>query len=97
MFAYTSVADPDFFHPGSASKNLSILTQKLIYDPGCSSRIRTLIFYPSRIPGSKRHRIPYPQHWFTNKEERNNNNRTSYKEDNNNPSIIPKKRPSAWK
>ncbi len=34
--------------PGSASKNLSILTQK--YDQGCSSRIRILIFYPSRIP-----------------------------------------------
>jgi hypothetical protein len=24
----TSVADPNFFHPGSASKNLSILNQK---------------------------------------------------------------------
>ncbi len=30
------------------------------YHPGCSSRIRILIFYPSRIPGSKRHRIPDP-------------------------------------
>jgi hypothetical protein len=32
------------------------------YDPGCSSRIRILIFYPSRIPdpGVKRHRIPDP-------------------------------------
>jgi hypothetical protein len=43
----------------SASKNLCILTQKLFQssrkcDPGCSSRIRILIFYPSRIPGSKR-------------------------------------------
>jgi hypothetical protein len=27
------------------------------YDPGCSSRIRILIFYPSRIQGSKMHRI----------------------------------------
>ncbi len=58
-----SFPDPNFFHPGSvffpspgsASKNLSILTQKLFlcsrkYDPGCSSRIRILIFYPSRIP-----------------------------------------------
>jgi hypothetical protein len=24
------------------------------YDPGCSSRIQVLIFYPSRIQGSKR-------------------------------------------
>ncbi len=51
--------------PGSASKNLSILTQKLFlssqkYDPGCSSRIWILTLYPSRIPGSKRHRIPDP-------------------------------------
>jgi hypothetical protein len=31
-------------------------------DPGCSSRIRILIFYPSRIPdpGVKRHPIPDP-------------------------------------
>jgi hypothetical protein len=50
--------------PGSASKNLSILTpQKWFlssrkYDPGCSFRIpgfriRILTFYPSRIPGSR--------------------------------------------
>jgi hypothetical protein len=34
------------------------------YDPGCSSRI--LIFYPSRIPRSKRHwnPDPVPQHCF---------------------------------
>jgi hypothetical protein len=33
--------------------------------PGSGSRIRILIFYPSRIFGSKRHRIPdpNPQHW----------------------------------
>jgi hypothetical protein len=46
--------------PVSASKNLSILTKKQKtkkwflssrkYDPGCSSRIRMLTFYPSRIP-----------------------------------------------
>jgi hypothetical protein len=45
--------------PGSASKNSSILTPKnpkkwflsyKKYDPGCSSRIRMLTFYPSRIP-----------------------------------------------
>ncbi len=47
-----------FSDPGSAStsKNLSILTkQKLVlsfrkYDSGCPSRIRILIFLPSRIP-----------------------------------------------
>jgi hypothetical protein len=59
--------------PGSASKNLIILTEKFFlssrkYDPG--SRIRILIFYPSRIwililylsriQGSKRPRIPHP-------------------------------------
>ncbi len=43
----------NFFHPWSL--NLSILTQNLFlssqkYDLGCSSRIRILIFYPSRIP-----------------------------------------------
>ncbi len=34
---------PNFFHPGSASKKLSILTQKWFlssYDPGCSSGFR---------------------------------------------------------
>ncbi len=43
-----------------------------VADPGCriqgqkDSRILISIFYPSRIPGSKRHRIPDPdpQHWF---------------------------------
>jgi hypothetical protein len=30
------------------------------YDPGLSSRILILIFYPSRIQGSKRHLIPDP-------------------------------------
>jgi hypothetical protein len=45
--------------PGSASKNLSILNQKrgflrsMKYDPGCSSRIRILTFYPSLIQGTK--------------------------------------------
>ncbi len=74
-----SIPDPgsEFFSildAGSASKNLSIITQKWFlwflrsrkYDPGCSSRIRTLTFYPFRIQGSKRHRIPDPdlQHWL---------------------------------
>jgi hypothetical protein len=47
--------------PGSASKRLSILTQKLFlssrkYDPGCSSRIRipgTDFFLPIPDPGSR--------------------------------------------
>jgi hypothetical protein len=50
--------------PGSksASKNLSIFNPKnlgnMIRDVHLGSRI--LIFYLSRIPGSKRHRIPDP-------------------------------------
>jgi hypothetical protein len=53
-FFPSRIPDPNFFHPGSASKNLSILTQKKLflssrnYDPGRSFRIQ--IFYPSRIP-----------------------------------------------
>jgi hypothetical protein len=56
--------------PGSASKNLSILTPKngfyalrnmiLVYHPGSRSQIRILIFYLSCIQGSKSNRIPYP-------------------------------------
>jgi hypothetical protein len=58
---------PDF---ESASNYLSILTQTWFlsswkYDPSCSYRIRILILYPSRIQGSKRHRIPDPQHCST--------------------------------
>jgi hypothetical protein len=56
--------------PGSPSKNLSIFNPKLVSklsEIWCSSRIRILIFYPSRIQGSKRHRIPdlHPQHWIS--------------------------------
>ncbi len=61
------ILDPNFIHLGSASKNLSILIQKIVSklsDPGCSSRIPILIFYPSRIPdpgpGSKGHLNPDP-------------------------------------
>jgi hypothetical protein len=54
--------------PGSASKNFYVgiyfKPKKMFpssgYDLGCSSRIRILIIYPSRIPGSKRHRNPDP-------------------------------------
>jgi hypothetical protein len=57
------IPDTNIFHPGSAYKNLSFNLKKLFlssrkYYPGCSSRIRILSFYPSRIQGSKRHRIP---------------------------------------
>jgi hypothetical protein len=62
--------DPTFFHPGSASKNLSILTpkkktKKMVskpgkYDPGCSSRIWMLTFYPSRIPDPGVKKAPDP-------------------------------------
>jgi hypothetical protein len=64
------IRDPNFFYPGSASKNLSILTQQIVSKllrkkiPGCSSRIR-IDFLPITDPGSrgsKRHRIPDPQH-----------------------------------
>ncbi len=60
-----SIPDPNFFHPRSASKNVSILTPTnfskhseiwsglFIPDPDHD-------FYPSQIPGSKRHRIPDP-------------------------------------
>ncbi len=45
--------DPNIFHPGSRK-----------YDPGCSSRIRILIFnfYPSRIPDPWVKKAPDPQH-----------------------------------
>ena len=59
LFYFLFIPNPGsenfIFHPGSASKNLSILPKKLSlssrkYDPGCSSWIRILIFYPSWIP-----------------------------------------------
>ncbi len=66
--------------PGSrsASKNYVFLTQKIVSKlseiwSGCSSRIRILIFKPSRIQGPKRHRIPDPdpQHWMQVKNSSN--------------------------
>jgi hypothetical protein len=75
------IRNPAFFHPGSqigtvsipgpgsAWKNLSILTPKETkkwflssrkYDPGCSSRIRILTFYPSRIPDPGVKKAPDP-------------------------------------
>ncbi len=75
-FFPSRIPDPNCLHPGSASKNLGILTPKKPkkwflssrkYDPGCSSRTPDpdADFLPipgpgSRIQGSKRHRIPDP-------------------------------------
>ncbi len=59
------IPDPNSFHhgmdPGSASRNLIILAQKYWkYDLGCSSRIRILSFYPSRIPDPGFKKAPDP-------------------------------------
>jgi hypothetical protein len=55
----------------SASKNLSILTQKLFlsprkYDPGCSSRILVLFFLPIPDPGVKKAPDPGSRIWIRN-------------------------------
>ncbi len=66
------IPDPTFFHPGSSSKNLSILTLKKAkkwflsskkYDPGCSSRIPDpdADFLPSRIPDPGVKKAPNPR------------------------------------
>jgi hypothetical protein len=64
-----SIPVPNCLHTGSASMNLSILTSKKPnkwflssrkYDPGCSSRIRMLTFYPSRIPDPGVKKAPDP-------------------------------------
>ncbi len=54
---FFSIPDPNFFHPGSRihikefkyfnPKNCFLSSRK--FDPGCSSRIRILTFYRSRI------------------------------------------------
>ncbi len=69
-----SIPDPNFVHPGSASKNFSIFNPKKLflssrkYDPACSSRTRILIFLPNPGPGSrglkKGTRSRDLQHWF---------------------------------
>jgi hypothetical protein len=55
---YRIQGQKDFGIPDPDLQNLSILTQKLFlssrkYDPGCSSRIRILIFLPILDPGVK--------------------------------------------
>ncbi len=74
-----SIPDLTFFLPGSEffpspihikefkyfnPKNSFLSSRKYVL--GCSSRIRILIFYPSRIldPGVKKAPDPDPQHWF---------------------------------
>ncbi len=60
-FFPSRIPDPNFSipDPGSASKNLWMLTQKKIfpssmkYDPGCASRIRILTFLPIPDPVSR--------------------------------------------
>jgi hypothetical protein len=66
-----SIPDPNFFHPGSASKNLSILTQKnclyalgnmiWVVHPGSGSRIWILTLYPSGIPDPGVKKAPDPE------------------------------------
>ncbi len=71
------IPDPNCLHPRSRirikefkyfnpKKPKAWFLSSRKYDPGCSSRIRMLTFYPSRIQGSKRHWIPDPdpQHWL---------------------------------
>jgi hypothetical protein len=65
------IPDPNFFHSGSRirvkefkycnpPKKCYLSSQK--YDPGCSSRIRILIFLPIPDPGVKKAPDPDPHH-----------------------------------
>ncbi len=67
------IPDPTFFHPGSELSSSRIRIEEFKYfnqkkwflssrkyDPGCSSRIRMLTFYPSRIPDSGVKKTPDP-------------------------------------
>ncbi len=79
LYISVSIPDPGFRGKkisdpgsGSASRSLSIFNSKKLlvnfrkYDPECSSRLRILIFSPSRIRRSKWRGIPDPdpQHWY---------------------------------
>jgi hypothetical protein len=64
----TFIPDPNFFHPGYRIriKEFKYLNPKLFlssrkYNPGCSSRILILIFYPSRIPDPRVKKAPDPR------------------------------------
>ncbi len=50
-----------YFNPKNCFLAHGIISR--VVHPGSRSRIRILIFHPSRIHGSKRHRIPDPQHY----------------------------------
>jgi hypothetical protein len=64
----TWIPDPNYLHPGSRirvkefkyfnPKKWFLSSRK--YDPGCSSRIRMLTFYPSRIPDPGVKKAPDP-------------------------------------
>ncbi len=59
------IPDPNFSHPGFATNSLRFHNQKMFsssrnYDPGCSSRIRILIFYLSWIPDPGVEKAPDP-------------------------------------
>jgi hypothetical protein len=70
IFSISDLGVENIPDPRSASKNLSILNQKFstirygMFIPDPRSLILDLDFFPSRIPGSKKHWIPFldPQH-----------------------------------
>jgi hypothetical protein len=68
-FLSSRIPDTTFFHPGSRIhiKEFKVFNPKKIVFQALGNMIRILIFYPSRIQGSKKHRIPdpYPQHCFS--------------------------------
>jgi hypothetical protein len=63
-----SIPDPNCFHPRSRIriKKFKYFNPKILfprsrkYDPGCSSRIRILIFHTSRIPNAGVKKAPDP-------------------------------------
>ncbi len=67
-FFPSRMPDPNCLHPRSRIRTVSIpdpdpkKIENMIRVVHPGSRIRMMTFYPSRIPGSKRHRIPDPQH-----------------------------------
>jgi hypothetical protein len=71
-FFPSRIPDLGFFYPGSRirikefkyfnPKNCFLSSRK--YDPGCSSRIRILTFYPSRIPDPGVKKAPDPGSGF---------------------------------
>jgi hypothetical protein len=66
------IPDPTFFHPGSRIriKELKNFNPKNWFlsswknDPGCSSRIRILTFYLSRMPDPGVKKAPDPSSWI---------------------------------